>query len=160
MKSFSAKILKIGINPYVLLPDDILNYLFKKAGKDKGHIPVYIIVNRQKFIQHLVKYSGKWRLYLNTPMRKAANKDEGDVIALKIDYDNEERITPMHPKFQEALNKNVEAKNVFDKLPPFRQKEIQRYLNNLKTEDSLHRNIERAINSLIGKENFVGRLNT
>ena len=159
MKSFSAKILKIGINPYVLLPDDTLNYLFKKAGKDKGHIPVYIVVNKQKFIQHLVKYSGKWRLYLNTPMRKAANKDEGDVIAIKIDYDDEERITPMHPKFREALNKNIQAKNVFDKLPPSRRKEIQRYLNNLKTEESLHKNIQHAINSLVGKESFVGRQN-
>jgi hypothetical protein len=159
MKSFSAKILKIGINPCVLLPDDILNYLFKKAGKEKGHIPIYIMVNKQKFIQHLVKYSAKWRLYLNTPMRKAAAKDVGDIITIKIDYDDQERITPMHPKFQEALNKNIQAKDVFDKLPPSRRKEIQRYLNNLKTEESLNKNILRAINSLIGKENFVGRNN-
>jgi len=159
MKSFSAKILKIGINPYVLLPDDILNYLFKKAGKDKGHIPVYIIVNRQKFIQHLVKYSGKWRLYLNTPMRKAALKDVGDIIAVKIDYDAQERTTPMNTKFQEALNKNIQAKEAFDKLPPSRRKEIQRYLNNLKTEESLDKNIQRAINSLVGKESFIGRQN-
>ena len=160
MKSFSAKILKIGINPYVLLPDEILNYLFKKVGKEKGHIPVYIIVNKQKFIQHLVKYSGKWRLYLNTPMRKAAGKDIGDIIAVKIGYDDQERATPMNTKFQEALNKNIQAKDVFDKLPPSRRKEIQRYLNNLKTEESLHKNIHRAINSLIGKEKFVGRNNT
>src|SRR6478736_4590797 len=118
MKSFSAKILKIGINPYVLLPDEILNYLFKKAGKEKGHIPVYIIVNKQKFIQHLVKYSVKWRLYLNTPMRKAAQKDVGDIIAIKIDYDAQERTTPMNPKFQEALDKNIEVKDTFNKLPP------------------------------------------
>ena len=157
MKSFSVKILKIGINPYVLLPDDTLNYLFKKAGKDKGYIPVYIIVNRQRFIQHLVKYSGKWRLYLNTPMRKVADKDVGDMIDIKIDYDDQERITPMHPKLREALDKNMQAKEVFDKLSPYRRKEIQRYLNNLKTEESLNKNIQRAINSLMGKESFVGR---
>ena len=40
MKSFSAGIYKIGINPYVLLPENILQYLFKKAGKEKGFIPV------------------------------------------------------------------------------------------------------------------------
>jgi hypothetical protein len=76
MKSFSAEILKIGINPYVLLPEDILQYLFEKSGKDKGHIPVYLIINNKRFIQHLIKYSGKWRLYfnLNMPMRKAAGK--------------------------------------------------------------------------------------
>jgi hypothetical protein len=160
MKSFSAKILKIGINPYVLLPDDILNYIFETAGKQKGHIPVYMIINKQKFIQHLVKYSGKWRLYLNTPMRKAAGKDVGDIVVIKIDFDEQERTTPMHPKFQEALNKNIQAKDAFDKLSPSRRKEIQRYLNNLKTEEFLSKNIQRAINSLIGKENFVGRNST
>src|SRR6266700_3446541 len=100
MQSFSAKILIIGINPYVLLPESVLAYLFEKAGKQKGAVPVYIVINEQKFIQNLVKYSGKWRLYLNTPMRKAAAKDVGETIAINIDYDNEKRITPMHAKFE------------------------------------------------------------
>ena len=157
MKSFSSEIFKIGINPYVLLPDDILNYLFKKSGKEKGHIPVYLIIKEQKFIQHLVKYAGKWRLYLNTPMRKTAGKDVGDVIKINIDYDREERTVPMHKKFEEALNKNGKAKLKFETLPPYRKKEILRYINNLKTEEILNKNIQRAINFLLEKENFVGR---
>jgi Bacteriocin-protection, YdeI or OmpD-Associated/Domain of unknown function (DUF1905) len=157
MKSFSARIFKIGINPYVLLPADVLKYLFKKAGKEKGYIPIYLIINEQKFIQHLVKYSGKWRLYLNTPMRKTAGKDVGDIIDIKIDFDVEERIAPMHAKFKSALNKNKTAKACFDALTPSRQKEILRYLNNLKTETSVDKNVQRAISFLNGKENFVGR---
>ena len=157
MKSFSAEIFIIGINPYVLLPEDILQYLFKKAGKEKGSIPVYIIINQQKFIQHLIRYSGKWRLYLNTPMRKAAAKDVGDIISLKIDFDAEERITPVHPQLETAFQKNQKAKKNFDKLPPSRQKEILRYINNIKTEESVARNIERAINFLTGQERFIGR---
>jgi hypothetical protein len=96
MKSFSAEIFKIGINPYVFVPEKILGYLFKKAGKEKGYIPVVLIINSHKFIQHLVRYSGEWRLYLNTPMRKTAGKDVGDTISIKIDFDAEERVTPMH----------------------------------------------------------------
>src|SRR5436305_11210287 len=105
MKSFSAEIFKIGVNPYVFVPEEILNYLFKKAGKEKGYIPVQLVINKQKFIQHLVKYSGEWRLYLNTPMRKAAGNDVGDIINIKIEFDNTERITPMHSKFEIALSK-------------------------------------------------------
>lgn len=157
MKSFPAEIFIIGVNPYVLLPDHILQYLFQKAGKEKGYIPVYLIINKQKFIQHLVKYSGKWRLYLNTPMRKAAGKDVGDVINIKIDYDAEERIIPMPGKFQTALNKNQKAKEKFENLPTSRQKEILRYLNNLKTEEAIDKNVQRAINFLLGKERFAGR---
>jgi hypothetical protein len=156
MKSFSAEIFKIGINPYVSLPEEILSYIFKKAGKERGYIPVYLIINKEKFIQHLVKYSGEWRLYLNTPMRKAAGKDVGDIIDIHIDFDAQERTTPMNTKFGAALNKNKKAKERFNSLPPSRQKEILRYLNNLKTEESLNRNIQRAIDSLTGKENFTG----
>ena len=96
-------------------------------------------------------------MYLNTPMRKNAGKDVGDTISIKIDFDAEERVTPMHEKFEFALNKNKKAKDCFNSLPPSRQKEILRHLNNLKTEDALDKNIRRAINFLLGKESFVGR---
>jgi uncharacterized protein YdeI (YjbR/CyaY-like superfamily) len=55
------------------------------------------------------------------------------------------------------LRKSKEAKTVFDKLPPSRRKEIVRYLANLKTEEVLKKNIQRAINFLLGKGRFVGR---
>src|SRR5882724_6193116 len=84
---FSAKIFKIGVNPYVLLPSAVLKKVFKQAGKDKGHIPVIVIINDQSFVQTLVKYSGKWRLYLNGPMRKVAGKDVGDSIQVSVQYD-------------------------------------------------------------------------
>lgn len=59
MKSFSSKIYIIGINPYVLLPAFVLKYLFQKAGKDKGAIPVQLKIGGKNFVQNLVKYSGK-----------------------------------------------------------------------------------------------------
>jgi len=65
MKSFSARILKIGINPYVGLPEDVLNVLFKQADKTKGPIQVRGTVNGKRFKQTLVKYPGAWCLYIN-----------------------------------------------------------------------------------------------
>ena len=157
MKSFSAKILKIGVNPYVLLPTPVLNQLFKQAGKDKGPIPVCGTLNGNEFVQTLVKYSGKWRLYLNTPMRKTSAIDVGDTAHVKIKFDSKPRIISMHPKLRIALNKNKKAKSTFDKLAPYRQKEILRYINFIKTEESVIRNIEKVINHLLGKARFAGR---
>jgi len=122
MKPLSAKIQIIGVNPYVLLSADLLKYIFEKAGKDKGAIPVKLRIGGENFIQNLVKYSGKWRLYLNGPMRKAAAKDVGDIIEIKIDYDAKERTTPMHPKLRKAFNGNKQAKAAFDKLSPLKTK--------------------------------------
>lgn len=157
MKSFSARIQIIGINPYVLLPASVLQYIFQKAGKDKGAIPVKLRVANKDFIQNLVKYSGKWRLYLNGPMRKAAGKDVGDTIKIEIDFDPKERITPVHPKLKKAFKENNGAKIAFEKLSPSRQKEILRYINNLKSEESIEKNIQMEISHLTEKERFVGR---
>ena len=141
----------------MLLPDTVLKALFKEAKKDKGHIPVKGTINGYGFTQTLVKYSGKWRLYLNIPMRTGSSSDVGDKVSLNIEVDPSDRTVPMHPKLQLALQKNKKANTVFLQLPPSHQKEICRYINFLKTDESINRNIEKAINFLLGKERFIGR---
>ena len=157
MQSFSKKIFKIGINPCVNVPGYVLKELFKKTGKEKSPIPVKGKLNGKPFVQTLVKYQGEWRLYLNTPMRKAAGIDEGDIAHVEIDFDSEPLIIPMHPHLIHALSQNKKAARIFDNLPPSRKKEIIRYLNSLKTEESVNRNIIKVIKHLSGKQTFAGR---
>jgi Domain of unknown function (DUF1905)/Bacteriocin-protection, YdeI or OmpD-Associated len=157
MLSFSAKIFKIGINPYVLLPAAVLKKLFLQAGKDKGHIPIKGTINGYAFTQTLVKYSGKWRLYLNGPMRKGSGSDVGDTVNLEIESDPADRSVPMPAQLQWALQKNKKANAVFLQLSPSLKKEICRYINHLKTAASINRNINKAVNFLLGKERFIGR---
>jgi hypothetical protein len=152
MERFTAKISKIGINPYVGLPEDVLNTLFKQADKNKGPIPVRGTLDGKRFKQTLVKYQGAWRLYLNTQMRQAAGIDVGDDTKVEIEFDPEPRIVPIHPKFSRALSKNKEAKASFEKLAPSRQREILCYLNSMKTDESLVRNIEKVIQHLLGQK--------
>lgn len=157
MQTFTAQILLIGVNPYVPLPPALLQRLVKQAGKDKGPIPVRLRINGKTFTQTLVKYAGEWRLYLNLPMRRAAGKDVGDEIILAVEYDAEERATPLPPPLQKALRLNKEAAKKFESLPPSRQKEMARYINNLKSEEAVIRNVQRAIDFLLGRERFIGR---
>lgn len=157
MRSFFSKIHIIGVNPYVLLPASVLKELFLEAGKDKGPIPVKGKLNGNKFIQTLVKYSGKWRLYLNTPMRKISGIDIGEIANVEIEFDPEPRIIKMHSKLKDALSKNKKAESAFEKLPPYRQKEIVRYISFLKNEESIERNVAKVIQHLLGKERFAGR---
>ena len=157
MFKFKAKIEIIGINPFVFLPERVLRKVFLQAGKDKGKIPVVMKIDGHEFQQTLIKWSGAWRLYLNTPMRKAAKKDVGDVANFEIAYHPDERVFPMHPKFEKALRENKEAKKIFDSLRPSLQLEINRYLDSLKTESSVDRNVTKAIQFLLGKERFVAR---
>ena len=152
MKSFSAKIYKIGINPYMGVPEVVLNRLFKQAGKTKGPIPVRGTINGKRFIQTLVKYQGTWRLYINGEMCQAAGVDVGDQAHIKIEFDPVPRKEGMPSKLIDALSRNKPAKTAFEKLTPSRQKEILRYLNNMKTETSLERNVEKVIRHLSSKK--------
>ena len=149
---FSSKIKIVGINPYVILPENILNKVFKEANKKKGPIPIKGTINNHQFIQTLVKFQGIWRLYVNTPMIKATGLKVGDRADFEIDVDGSSRIIPMHPKFKKLLNKNKKAKEEFAKLPASRQKEINRYLNNIKSESIREKNIDKVIKHLNGEK--------
>lgn len=157
MHQFRAKIEIIGINPYVFVPEAILQDIFKQAGKQSGPIPINGTINDKPYKQTLVKYSGDWRLYINTTMLKNSPKRIGETVELTISFDPESR--EIHPpeKFNIALNENLEAKAVFESLTASKKLEIVRYLARLKNEEVLEKNIKRAINFLLGNERFVGR---
>ena len=152
VKSFAAIIHKIGINPYVSVPEEVLSALFKQAKKSKGPIPVRGTIHGKPFLQTLVKYQGAWRLYINGEMRRAAGVDVGDRATLKVEYDPIPRIEAIPLKFREALSNHKAAKSAFERLPASRQKEMLRYLNSMKTETSLQRNIEKIIRHLAGEQ--------
>ena len=157
MQHFNAQIQIIGINPYVLLPDEVLTAIFAQARKDKGPIPVKGFVNGTPFLQRLVKLKGVWRLYINTSMLKNSPKRIEETINIEIEFDPEKRVIEHHPGFVAALEQNKKAKAIFDDLTPSLQLEIVRYIAHLKTEESVNRNITRAIDFLLGKGRFIGR---
>lgn len=157
MLLFKATIEVVGINPYVLLPDEVLAEIFLQAQKDKGPIPVKGTVNGSPFQQNLVKLKGIWRLYINTAMLKNSPKRIGETITIDIEFDPTDRAIAQHPKLVAALKQNKNAKAIFDGLTPSMQKEIVRYISQLKSGESVNRNITRAIDFLLGKGRFIGR---
>ena len=157
MHHFSARLEIIVGNPYVFVPAPVLSQLFQQAGRDKGPVPVRGTINGKAYQQTLVKYAGDWRLYINLQMLKDSPRRIGEVLEVRIEFDPSDRSIAMPPKLKAALENNASAKAVFDGLSPSRQKEIVRYIAQLKTEASVERNVARAINFLLGKGRFVGR---
>ncbi len=157
MDKFEAKLEIIVGNPFVFVPTNVLNHIFQQADRNKGPIPVRGKINGKLFQQTLVKYSGAWRLYVNLKMLKNSPRRIGEQIEVQIAYDPSDRTVKPHPKLSRALADNPAANEIFIGLAPSRQKEIIRYISNLKTEKSVERNVKRAINFLLGKESFVGR---
>jgi hypothetical protein len=146
--TFRATIALLGINPYVSVPAPHLKTLFAAAGRETSPIPIRVEIEGIAFRQNLVRYQGAWRLYLNTPMRKAAGKDVGERVTLSVDHDPTTRREPMPA----ALDEHPAARAAFNALPPSRKKEIQRYLGSAKTTTTQTRNISKVIGHLRGEQ--------
>lgn len=154
---FTAKLEIIGINPFVFLPDEILNEIFETSGKNKSPIPVKGTVNGKEFRQNLMKYLGEWRLYINLTMLKDSPKRIGEMLEIFVEFDNSDRTISIHPDLEKAIRENPEALQNFENLIPSRRLELVRYINNLKTEASIQRNIEKIIRYLTGETDFFGK---
>lgn len=155
--SFTATLEIIGINPFVFVPEDILTEIFRAAGKDKSPIPVKGTVNGKEFKQNLMKYLGEWRLYVNLLMLKNSPKRIGEVLEISIEYDDSDRSISIHPKLDAAIKESSVAARNFENLTPSRRHELIRYINNLKTDASIERNIEKIIRHLHGETDFFGK---
>jgi hypothetical protein len=151
MAAFQARIQLLGINPWVALPARALAELLRAAGRDKGPIPVRGFIDETPFRQTLVKYQGAWRLYLNTPVRRAAGKDVGDRVRVTVELDPVARREPVPPELKQALAAQPELKATFAALAPSRRKEINRNLNKLESEAARQRNLEHVLRYLGGE---------
>ncbi|MBS1489048.1 MAG: DUF1905 domain-containing protein [Bacteroidetes bacterium] len=158
MEKFTARLELIGINPFVFIPETILKVIFGQSGKSKGPIPIRGTVNGKNYIQTLVKYSGEWRLYINTTILKDSPKRIGEEITVTVEYDPFVRTIKPHPKLVKVLTENKSAKNVFDGLALSKKKEIIRYVSFLKSEESISNNIEKVIGFLNGENSFLGQI--
>lgn len=148
--SFLSKITKAGINPCVTVSKKITSQLTAT----KGYIPVKGTIEGLFFQQTLCPIKGEgYRLYVNSPMMKSGNLQVGQIVAFVIEQDALERNknVPMHPAFKKKLKEN-KLLDSFLQLSPSRQKEVNRYLNNLKTEEILMKNIDKMILVMKGKD--------
>ncbi|APZ98726.1 hypothetical protein BWQ93_09635 [Sphingopyxis sp. QXT-31] len=159
---FRAKIALRGINPYVPVSGARAERI--KAGWKKP-MPVLVQVNGQpdqaRRVNMMPAGDGSFYLYLDGVVRKASGTDVGDMVAVSVVFDAAYRGGPQHdmlPEFAARLDADPSIKARWDGLSPSLQKEILRYLANLKSDAARQRNIERAVAVLGGaKERFLAR---
>jgi len=144
--TFKAIIYKTGINYCVDVPADITSRLQKV----KGYIRIKGTVNGIYFTKSLVPVKGApYRLFINTITMKGIREMVSQIAELSItaDLSNPEEEHPMHPQLLNKLQQHG-LLHRFDALTPSRRKEILRYLNNIKTPETLEKNIQKAIKQL------------
>jgi hypothetical protein len=159
---FTAKMEIIGINPYVLVSKDQAHQLKPDWRRP---LPVLVQINSkpdQPWKINMVPVGdGTFYLYLHGDVRKASKTEVGDMVTVDVGFDEEYRngpLTPLPDWFETALSANDTAVFNWNNLPPSRQKEVVRYLMNLKSQEAKDRNLVRVMQSLSGESTrFMGR---
>jgi uncharacterized protein DUF1905 len=149
--TFSATIHKLGINPCVDVPANIVATLLQKANKKSAPVQVKCDLNGTIFDANVVRYMGNWRLYLNTPMRKSVRKDVGDRVPIKLSYDPTVRMPPTPEAFRKALKTDKDAQKAWRLRSTPKRREILQSLNDKRTAAELARGIAETIELLLKK---------
>jgi hypothetical protein len=146
---FLATIYKIWVMRHVDVPEEIGRALEKESGKKK-HIAVVAVVNGKSARTTLVPAGGgRYRLALNTELRKAAHADTGDVVSVELTLDRKSRAVAVPPDLRAALAKHPKARKAFEELPPGHRRQFILWFAAAKGPETRKRNIDRAIDHLV-----------
>lgn len=153
---FDATMKITGVNPYVLVSAARARAI-KPAWRKP--MPVLVRVNGHPKkapwrINMMPRGDGSFYLYLAGVVREASKTGVGDRVSVEVEFDQKYRggPAPMPTWFRSALAKNAAARTGWNARTPSRQKEILRYLMNIKSPDVRSRNVEKAMRLLAGKQ--------
>lgn len=154
-EKFRTVIKLSGINPYVIVEAALAERLKKGWRKPMPVIARLDGHPRQGWQINLMPTGdGSFYLYLNGDVRKEAEAEVGDDVAIELRFDISYEGGPADPMpawFRAALARRAGARRSFEALPPSRQKEILRYFAGLKSAEAQKRNLEKALHVLSGR---------
>jgi hypothetical protein len=160
-RQFLATIYRIWMMRHVDVPEEIARALAKEikasshagAGRKKTkpkYIPVVAIVNGKSSRTTLVPAGGgRYRLQINTALRKAAHADVGDVIGVELRLDRRSRALPVPPDLQVALKRRAILRKEFERLTPGLRRWYLTWLAQAKSPEARERRLKRAIEVLL-----------
>lgn len=158
---FTAIMLINGVNPYVLVSGARAAKLQKGWKKP---MPVKVRINgkpKQAWkINMMPVGDGSFYLYLHEIVRKASATFVGDKVNVEVAFDETYKSGPaeLPTWFSKALRSDKDVTKNWKELTPSRQKEVVRYLSNLKSEEARLRNLQKIMHVLSGKKlQFMGR---
>jgi len=169
-RRFVATIYKLWMMRHLDVPDEVARLLVKELtvrGHDKRsgprvgsteksetrrtkYIPVLATVNGQEARVTLAPAGGgRYRMQLNTALRKAARADAGDEVSVTLRLDRESREPTVPADLRAALKDNPEARKVFEKLTTGHRRHIVNWFDSARGMDTRIRRLGFTIDFLL-----------
>jgi hypothetical protein len=121
----------------------------REPGKPK-YVPVVAIVNGCiARVSLMPAGGGRYRIQLNTALRKAARADVGDVVHVELRLDRASREQPVPADLRLALKENPAARRAFDELTTGHRRHFIKWFDSAKGPDTRIRRLGRAIDFLL-----------
>jgi Bacteriocin-protection, YdeI or OmpD-Associated/Domain of unknown function (DUF1905) len=170
-QQFLATIYKIWMMRHVDVPADIADALIKQLPNHKPgaatmreaakpetparasqpkYIPVVAIVNgRSARVTLMPAGGGRYRVQLNTALRKAARADVGDVVSVELRLDLRSRELPVPADLRAALKEHPKARQTFGELTTSHRRHFIEWFDSAKGTEARIRRLGRAIDVLL-----------
>ncbi|HTZ72760.1 MAG TPA: YdeI/OmpD-associated family protein [Candidatus Aquilonibacter sp.] len=156
---FQSRIYKIWLMRHVDVPEEIGRALAAECARRSAkehkktspkHIPVMATVNAKSQRTTLVPAGGgRYRLQLNTALRKAAQADAGDLIGVSLRYDTESREMELPEELRAALKEHPKAWKEYERLPTGHRRQLLLYYLRAKSEKARAHVTARFIDHLL-----------
>ncbi len=122
----------------------------KSRTKPPKYIPVAAVVNGKTSRTTLVPAgAGRYRLQINTALRKAAGVDVGDLIGVELRIDRTSRSLPVPPDLRAALAKHRKAGKAFGRLAAGQRRQFILWFDSAKAPETRRRRLARALDILL-----------
>jgi Bacteriocin-protection, YdeI or OmpD-Associated/Domain of unknown function (DUF1905) len=123
----------------------------RKPAKPK-YVPVVAMVNGCRARVTLMPAGGgRYRIQLNTALRKAARADAGDVVRVELQLDRASREAPVPADLRMALKENPTARQAFEALATGHRRQFIKWFDSAKGTDTRIRRLGRAIDFLLAR---------
>lgn len=146
---------------HVDVPDEIARKLLKQISSNKRapkrgkpakpkYIPVVAIVNGRSARATLVPAgAGRYRIQINTALRKAARADVGDLVSVELRIDRASRALPVPADLQAGLKRHPKAWKAFQALGPGHRRHFIQWFDSAKSAAARSRRMDRAMDHLL-----------
>lgn len=129
----------------------------KRTGPSKGpqktnpkYIPVVAIVNGKTSRITLVPAGGgRFRMQINTALRKAAQADVGDVVSVELRIDRSSRELPVPADLRAGLKRHPRAWKAFQALTTGHRRHVIEWFDSAKSPLARRRRLDRAIDFML-----------
>ncbi len=121
----------------------------RKIAKTK-YVPVVAVVNGcSARVTLMPAGGGRYRIQLNTALRKAARADFGDVVRVELRLDRASREEAVPADLRLALKENPAARQAFNELTSGHRRHFIKWFDSAKGPDTRIRRLGRAIDFLL-----------